>query len=76
VMHDDLEGWLVGDGGPMISALLLSLVDYILRKASYWSIHKYEDRVDEDRVDEILRKGFVEHVEKSHRDNMDELEGK
>ncbi len=57
----------------MISPLLLSLVDYILHnlKAPYWSIQKYEDQADES-----LRKAFVEHVEKRHRDNMDELEGK
>ncbi len=40
-------------------------------KAPYWSIHKYEDRVDES-----LHKAFVEHVEKVHRDSLDELEGK
>ncbi len=56
---------------PMTSPLLLSLVDYRLHKAPYWSIHKYKDRVDES-----LRKAFVEHVEKSHKDKMDELEGK
>ncbi len=62
---------LVTEEYPMISPRLLSLVDYMLHKAPYWSIHKYENRVDES-----LRKAFVEHVEKSHRDNMDELEGK
>ncbi len=53
-----------------ISTRLLTLVDYMLHKAPYWSVHKYEDQVDES-----LRKAFIEHVEKSHRDNIDELEG-
>ncbi len=59
------------DEDPIISPRLLPLVDFMLRKEPYWSIHKYEDQVDES-----LRKAFVEHVEKSHRDNMDERQGK
>ncbi len=38
---------LVTEEYPMISPRLLSLVDYMLHKAPYWSIHKYEGRVND-----------------------------
>ncbi len=64
------DSMLVTEEYPMISPLLLALVHYVLHKAPYWSIHK-----NEDWEDESLLKDLLEHVEKVHRDNLDELEG-
>lgn len=55
----------------MISARLLSLVDYFLHKSPYWSVNNYEKRVDE-----RVRVSFLRYVEQAHKDGVDELEGK
>ena len=53
-----------------ISPRLLSLLDYFLHKAPYWSVNNYEKRLNEG-----VRKGFMRHVLQSHKDSREELSG-
>ena len=53
-----------------ISSRLLSLLDYFLHKAPYWSVQNYEKRLSEG-----IREGFMRHVLQSHQDNREELNG-
>ena len=53
-----------------ISPRLLSLLDYLMHKAPYWSIHNYEKRLDED-----VRESFMRHVLGVHKDSRDDLAG-
>ena len=53
-----------------ISSRLLSLLDYFLHKAPYWSVQNYEKRLSEG-----IREGFMRHVLQSHKDNWEELNG-
>ena len=39
-------------------------------------LNRHIDHQIQDKVDESLRKAFIEHVGNSHRENIDELEGK
>ena len=53
-----------------ISPRLLSLLDYFLHKAPYWSIYNYEKRLSEG-----VREGFMRHVLQSHKDSREDLTG-
>jgi hypothetical protein len=41
----------------------MSLLDYFMHKAPYWSVNNYEKRVDDG-----VRTGFLQHVEQVHAD--------
>ena len=49
---------------------LISLLDYFLLKAPYWSVHNYEKRLEVD-----VREGLMGHVEEVHKNNRQELSG-
>ncbi len=53
-----------------LSPRLMSLLDYFMHKAPYWSVQNYEKRVDYG-----VRTAFLQHVEKVHVDNRRELAG-
>ena len=53
-----------------ISSRLLSLLDYFLHKAPYWSVNNYEKRLNEG-----VREGFMRHVLQAHKDSREELTG-
>jgi hypothetical protein len=48
----------------------MSLLDYFMHKAPYWSVQNYEKRVDYG-----VRTAFLQHVEKVYVDNRRELAG-
>ena len=52
------------------SPRLISLLDYFMHKAPYWSVHNYEKRLDED-----VRESFMRHAMKVHSDSREELTG-
>ena len=53
-----------------LSPRLMSLLDYFMHKAPYWSVNNYEKRVDVG-----VRTAFLRHVEQVHADNRRELTG-
>ena len=53
-----------------ISPRLLSLLDYFLHKAPYWSVNNYEKRLSEG-----VREGFMQHVLKAHKESWEDLNG-
>ena len=48
----------------------MSLLDYFMHKAPYWSVNNYEKRVDDG-----VRTAFLQHVEKDHAGHRSELTG-
>ena len=52
------------------SSRLLSLLDYFLHKAPYWSVQNYEKRLSEG-----VREGFMRHVLQAHKDSWEDLQG-
>ena len=55
-----------------ISPRLLSLLDYLMHKAPYWSVQNYEKRLDED----VRVMQHVIGVHKDFRENLTGLSGK
>ena len=53
-----------------LSPLLMSLLDYFMHKAPYWSVQNYEKRVDYG-----VCTAFLQHVEQVHDENRRELAG-
>ncbi len=53
-----------------LSLRLISLLDYFMHNAPYWSVHTYEKRMDEG-----VHTAFLQHVEQVHADNRSELAG-
>ena len=53
-----------------LSPRLMSLLDYFMHKAPYWSVNNYEKRVDDG-----VRTAFLKHVEKVHAEHRSELTG-
>jgi hypothetical protein len=53
-----------------ISSRLMSLLDYLMHKAPYWSVHNYEKRLDED-----VRDAFMRHVIGVHKEFREDLTG-
>ena len=52
------------------SPRLMSLLDYLMHKAPYWSIYNYEKRLDEN-----VRDAFMRHVLEVHKESRDDLTG-
>ncbi len=52
------------------SSRLLSLLDYFLHKAPYWSVQNYEKRLSEG-----VREGFMRHVLQAHKDSWEDFQG-
>ena len=53
-----------------LSPRLMSLMDYLMHKAPYWSIYNYEKRLEED-----VRNAFMRHVLEVHKESRDDLTG-
>ena len=53
-----------------LSPRLMSLLDYFMHKAPYWSVNNYEKRVDDG-----VRTAFLQHVEQVHSGHRRELAG-
>ena len=53
-----------------LSPRLMSLLDYLMHKAPYWSVQNYEKRLKED-----VRDTFMRHVCKVHTESREDLTG-
>ena len=54
----------------LLSPKLFGLVDVFMHKAQFWSFDNYMKRVSED-----ARLSFLDHVERTHKENRDDHEG-
>lgn len=52
------------------SPQLFGLLDYFIHKSPYWSVHNYEQRLDED-----IRESFMRHCMKVHKAGRQDLTG-
>ena len=75
-LHDLLHRTITRNGKSELvkqhwfSPRLLSLLDYFIHKSPYWSVHNYEQRLDED-----IRESFMRHCMKVHKDGRQDLTG-
>ncbi len=53
-----------------LSPRLMSLLDYLMHKAPYWSVQNYEKRLKED-----VRDSFMRHVFDVHTESREDLTG-
>jgi hypothetical protein len=53
-----------------LSPLLMSLLDYFMHKATYWSVHNSEKWVDDG-----VCTAFLQNVQQDHDENLCELAG-